>query len=326
MNRQIFDTRPRSLVNKGIAGISARFLSPAHRNPPSAVARSRTRLCAVCCCCVWALGATCAWAQTGGVPVAKNISVDVPIGGSAYTFKTTDFAFTDASGASLAIGGFAIEVATLPDRGILIKRSGSIIRIDNDLNLLVSGDFADGDSRNLVWVLPDDAISVTPNYTSFAYTGFSLDATTIDSSRGIITINLVVGSPIQQEAVGTPTVAGGTAISYRLNTPLTASIYGVADQNGIDTSTLAWQWQQAAAPSSGTSIVGVYGDIEDATDANFRPLAAHAGKYIRVCASFKDQHSTPNDEERCTLGLPVVGTSGSSLRLRLRLFLEGPLR
>ncbi len=178
---------------------------------------------------------------------------------------------------------------------------------------------------------PPDAISVTPDYASFAYRGYSFDDINTYSSHGTVTINLVRGETSQIPAQGAPTVTGSTGVSYAANAPLTASIYGVADGNGIDTSTLGWKWQEADAPSSGTSVVGAYSDIAGTTTtggltSGFTPRATHAGKYLRVCASFKDQHSMPASEERCSIGLPVEGRSDSSLRLRLRLFLEGPLR
>ncbi len=280
-----------------------------------------------------ALGATCVWAQTGGIPAAQDTSIDVRIGSSAYEFRLNDFAFKDANGNTANRNSFVVEVVTLPAHGILVKRNATVIRSNHTGSVFLPGDFGDQNLANPLWVPPFDAISVTPAYTSFTYRGYSFNDVDTDSLHGTITINLV-GASSQLSPTGAPTVTGGTGTSYAVNTPLTASIYGVADRNGIDTSTLAWQWEQADIPSSGTSVVseGDYSPIQGTAttgglSSGFTPRAEHVGKYLRVCASFKDQHSTPKGEEQCGIGLPVEGTSsGSSLRLRLRLFLEGPLR
>ncbi len=367
MKRQIFDTRPRSLLNKGIAGVSTRFSSPAHRNPPFAAVRLRCPAVSGLRLSLWrqfvalfaparvavaidgvasgtamrcllalslALGATCASAQTSGIPAAQDTSVDVEIGDDTYLFELNDFAFKDANGNAVTRSNWVVEVVALPDRGVLVTRAGGILRTSgNQPPSITPTDFPVGRLGNVHWVPPFDVISAAPGYTSFIYRGYSYNDISTFSSHGTVTINMVA-STTQAAAKGAPTVTGGTGGSYAVNTPLTASVYGVSDVNGIDTSTLGWQWQEAAAPSSGTSVVSEedYSDIADTATtggltSGFTPRAEHAGKYLRVCASFKDQHSTPVSEERCSFSLPVEGaSSGSSLLLRLRLFLEGPLR
>ncbi len=267
--------------------------------------------------------------QTSGIPAAQDTSVDVGVGSDRYLFQLNDFAFKDADGNAVTRSNFIVEIITVPDRGRLVRRNGTILRGNEDTSSVIPSDFAANATQNLFWIPPPEAISITPGFTSFTYRGYSLSDTTAISSHGTVTINLVLGETTQQVAGGAPTVTGGMGASYAANAPLTASIYGVADQNGVDTNTLSWKWQEADAPSSPTFVIGAYDDIEDTattgSTSRFTPRAAHIGKYIRVCASFKDQHpTTPADEERCSLGLPAVASS--SLLLRLRLFLEGPLR
>ncbi len=362
MKRQTFDTRPRSLLNKGIVGVSpyrllTRFLSPAYpqsakRSRPPAMRglmlslrsvavrpanTARRAMAGAAARCLLALslalGATCASAQTSGIPAAQDTSIDVGVASDRYLFQLNDFAFEDADGNAATRSKFVVEIITVPDRGRLVRRNGTILRGNEDTSSVIPSDFGANSSQNLFWIPPPEAISITPGFASFTYRGYSLSDTTAISSHGTVTINLVLGETTQQVAGGAPTVTGGMGTSYATNAPLTASIYGVEDRNGIDTSTLAWQWQQADIPSSGTSAVSddAYSDAGAATTggltSGFTPRAAHVGKYIRVCASFKDQHPAAADEERCSIGAPVEGTSsGSSLRLRLRLFLEGPLR
>ncbi len=336
--------------------LAGRFLSPAHSNPPSAKrcvsavrglslwlrsvavrkagAGGAVAGCAMHCLLALslALGATCASAQTSGIPAAQDISIDVPVGNLTYIFQENDFAFKDADGSTATRSEFGVELITLPDRGILIRRNGGLIRIDG--TRLFAPTFDADSGNNLFWVPPSDAISAAPGYASFAYRGVAFSDVNAISSHGTVTINLVIDETSQVAATGVPAVTGGTGASYGINAPLTASIYGVADDNGIDTSTLSWRWEEADIPATGTSVAreDAYGDIAGAATtggitSGFTPRAAHVGKYIRVCASFKDQHPTPKDEKRCNVGVPVVNpSSGSSLRLRLRLFLEGPLR
>ena len=260
-----------------------------------------------------ASGATCVQAQTSGIPAAQDVSIDVGVASDRYLFQLNDFAFKDADGNDVRRSSFLVEIITVPDRGRLVRRNGTIIRSNEATSSAPFGDFDANDAQNLFWIPPPEAISITPGFTSFTYRGYSLSDTTTISSHGTVTINLVLGGTTQQAAGGAPEVTGGMGASYAANAPLTASIYGVEDQNGIDTSTLAWQWQQADIPSSGTSAVSdnAYSDIAGTATtggltSGFTPRAAHVGKYIRVCASFKDQHSTPNNEERCSIGAPVV--------------------
>ncbi len=274
MKRQTFDTRPRSLVNKRIVGVSpyrllTRFLSPAYpqsakRSRPPAVRglmlslwsvavrlmsvrvagtarRAMTGAAARCLLALsLALSATCASAQTSGIPAAQDTSIDVGVASDRYLFQLNDFAFKDADGNAVTRSNFAVEIITVPDRGRLVRRNGTILRGNEDTSSVIPGDFAANSSQNLFWIPPPEAISITPGFASFTYRGYSLSDTTAISSHGTVTINLVLGETTQQVAGGAPTVTGGMGASYATNAPLTASIYGVEDRNGIDTSTLAW--------------------------------------------------------------------------------------
>ena len=153
---------------------------------------------------------------------------------------------------------------------------------------------------------PADAISVASNYDSFMFAGGSAS----NAPTGTVTINMV-GASTQMSATGAPTVTAASGPTYNTGVPMTASVVGVVEPNGIAVSTLSWQWQQADAPASGVPMASAYSDIAGATatgttSSDFTPLAAHEGKYIRVCASFMDQFSTAASEERCTAGSLVA--------------------
>ncbi len=127
--------------------------------------------------------------------------------------------------------------------------------------------------------------------------------------------NCVDVATIPTAATGTPTITAAAGIR--------ASIDGVTDVNGIDVGTLQWQWQQADTP------MGNYGDIADAPSSDFfAPQAEQVGKYVRACVSFMDELAMPEQEgPLCSAGVLVTEANlVRELRLRLRLFLEGPLR
>ncbi len=174
-----------------------------------------------------------------------------------------------------------------------------------------------GSDDRLEYRTPADAVSIATGYTSFIYQ-HSADGG-ITRTMFTMTINLA-GASTPTAASGAPTIAATDTHRIR------ASITGVTDRNGIDVGTLSWQWQQAAAPASGVPETDDYDDIEDATSSLFAPTAAQLSRYVRTCVSFKDQSPTPASEgPLCSAGLRVTELP-SEIRLRLRLFLEGPLR
>ena len=243
-----------------------------------------------------ALGATQANAQVQ----AQDSSVDVTLGSSSYRFVLADFpGFTKG----------ALSLETLPDRGTITRGDGRDLSArlgwsNPQAQFFFHGDFTDprGPRNWFQYTPPADAISVTTGYTSFIF-NFRENAV---NSMATMTINLV-GASSQMNATGAPTVAATTGTAYNTSVPLTATITGVTDPNGINVSTLSWQWQQADAPATGVPATSAYSDIEGAvttgvTSSDFTPLVAHAGKYIRVCASFMDQFSTPASEQKCSTG------------------------
>ncbi len=254
-----------------------------------------------------ALGATYVYAQ------ATDQSVNVPIGGSTYYFTAADFGLTSG----------AVRFFSHPANGRLID-------IRNNIMVALAGD-GDGqtfayfafdltgtaNSQGVSYTPPATAISVANGYDSFT---FSILTGGVDT-MATMTINLV-GASTQTAATGAPKITTATD-THRIS----ASITGVTDLNGIDVGTLSWQWQQADAPASGVPAPSDYiVDIEDATSSLFAPTAAQLGRYVRACVSFMDQHDTPEPEgPLCSAGTRVTELP-PDIRLRLRLFLEGPLR
>ena len=100
--------------------------------------------------------------------------------------------------------------------------------------------------------------------------------------------SLSVVTTTQAAASGMPTVTATSGTAYNEDVELTAAIGSVADVNGIDSSSLQWQWYSAPAPTSGTPADNDYTAITGATAATFTPLQANVGQYIRACLSFTD--------------------------------------
>ena len=192
-----------------------------------------------------ALGATWAQAQDEGA-VPQDSSVDVPIGGS-YTFQLSDFPFADSDG-NIVSQHFLI--GTLPARGTLSTTDGTSADVGSQF---FTFDFGRSGTGTPVYTPPADAISVASNYDSFMFNG-SLAS---NAPTGTVTINMV-GASTQMSATGAPTVTAASGPTYNTGVPMTASVVGVVEPNGISVGTLAWKWQQADAPASGTPATSAY--------------------------------------------------------------------
>ena len=87
-----------------------------------------------------------------------------------------------------------------------------------------------------------------------------------------LTVTRAANAPANTPATGAPTI-GGTA---RVGQTLTADTTGIADSDGLENATFAYQWLAADT------------DIADATDSTYTLVAAAEGKTIKVRVSFTD--------------------------------------
>ena len=93
-----------------------------------------------------------------------------------------------------------------------------------------------------------------------------------------LTVTRAANAPANTPATGAPTI-GGTA---RVGQTLTADTTGIADSDGLENATFAYQWLADDT------------DIADATDSTYTLVAAAEGKTIKVRVSFTDD--ADNDE------------------------------
>ena len=85
---------------------------------------------------------------------------------------------------------------------------------------------------------------------------------------------------VNTEPMGLPTISG----TPQVGETLTASVTGIADTDGTESATFAYQW----VSNNGTSD----SDIEDATKSSYELVEADAGKTIKVRVTFTDGGGT----------------------------------
>ena len=93
-----------------------------------------------------------------------------------------------------------------------------------------------------------------------------------NGQRYKLTVTRAANAPANTPATGAPTI-GGTA---RVGQTLTADTTGIADSDGLENATFAYQWQADSA------------DISDATGSTYTPVVDDQGKSISVTVSFTD--------------------------------------
>ena len=239
-------------------------------------------------------------------PVAEDAHIAVPATASSsspYTFSAADFRSTDPDAVDDTVT--SVQIASLPMAGTL-QVGGSDATVGQSVNIAnigtitywpASGQSATAGYASFTFQVTDDGGTPSPIAAS---TTLVADAIGTQSAAATITIDLT--SATQTAASGAPTVAASDsmATAHDEDVELTASTSGITEPNGIDHSTLRWQWQQAASQN------GNYEDLASGTTSIFTPGQAQAGLWLRVCASFSDAHSTPVSETLCSTGQRIA--------------------
>ena len=227
--------------------------------------------------------------------VLHNATADSP-----YTFKAADFKFTDPDGDELA----SITIKTLPSLGTLrVGRSAATV-----------GQNVAAASIGTITYYPASGQRAQVDYTTFTY---SVTAGNEESGTGTVTIHLRASE--QVPATGTPVIADEDFDFTDKSTINEDALYtaslrphlaeNVQDLNGgISLGTLNWEWQQSATQDGTYTEITEVG-ILSLTGATFIPRHPHVGQYVRVCATFMDEHSPPGSEERCSPGALVLDVS-----------------
>ena len=252
---------------------------------------------------------TAAIANVDDAPVIADSVVQVPWTADSdepFRFAPEHFAFSDEDGDELQ----HITITGLPAQGAF--RVGNLQFTDLITSVRVAGG---RDLYDINWHPPQSADAAQEDYTRFTWVAF---AGGVASNTGTIRIDLIPPGPI--EASGAPVIItvlsqatpGGGAIAEGvvLSGSLGTTQDGVVEPNGIDETTLAWQWQQATAPPNAFPTEDDYADIPGADEAEFTPEQAHVNKSIRVCVRFRDQGTPPTDEgPLCSQSYAVTNTN-----------------
>ena len=205
-------------------------------------------------------------------PTSDDSSVDVLITATSanpYIFKIEDFPYRDADGEALSRIRLRTTVAS--GKGSLRYQGLAVVGEQSILVSLIS---------TLTYYPPAN----TPATAAFASFRFRVadDGLPPETSDAIYTMTINIVDPAQQQtpASGAPTVTAtdSMATAWNEDVTLTAAIDGVTDANGINTGTIMWRWQQAAAADGGAALAeGAWADIDDATATTFTPTAGPGG-------------------------------------------------
>ncbi len=269
---------------------------------------------------------TAAVANINDAPVARrsNTAIGVSVNANAadpYVFEATDFPFNDVDKDMLA----SVIIENLPSRNFgTLALNGTALTAKPTSPITV----AQLDAGALTYYPIPNQEPSDPDDTGIIYTSFNFkvtddgsDGTDNKTSVNFASVNIRLISVVQVDATGSPTIIPAPTAQTPTHVEgiqLGAFSANINDPNGIDGNTLMWQWQQTATSD------GTFAAITDATTNVFTPGRAQVGQYIRVCVSFMDSHPMPASEgPLCSVAARVRPLH---LRLRLRLFLEGPLR
>ena len=228
-------------------------------------------------------------ANVDDAPVAADATLHVPWtadSNNPFRFNPAHFGVTDEDGDALDF----IVITRVPAQGML--RFGSTVISVGDVPLRVPNGI---ELYDLSWH-PPQVQSASAGYDSLAWNANSGGRA---SNEATLTIDLIPPGPVA--ATGRPRVAdedgtppaGQSVLEDHLYTGITT---GITEPNGINESTLQWQWQSAPSPQVGTPPDSAFVDIAGQNMAQFTPLQAHVGLSVRVCVSFQDQSNPPTTE------------------------------
>ena len=213
-------------------------------------------------------------ANVNDAPTSADNAISIFTTATSYTFKEADFAFADEDSAHTALASITITGTTIPS-GATFTNDGTAVADDTTVMRADIGD--------LVFT-PASGAAVMDNYASFSFT--VSDGSASSTPANTITINIVAPGPVA--ATGMPAITGTPTQGQTLS----AGRGTVADANGINESSIMWQWEQAAAAD------GTYAPIDsDMDDPDALTLAqSHVGQFVRVCISFMDNNDPATAE------------------------------
>ena len=101
----------------------------------------------------------------------------------------------------------------------------------------------------------------------------------------------------------------------RLGTALTAA---VTDPDGVTAGTVTWEWERSTGP-------GAWVVIDGATAASYRPTAADTNAFLRVTATYDDEHGSGHSAQKSTSNV-VTGPLLTALQVTTDAAVANPAR
>ena len=237
-------------------------------------------------------------------PTSADASVDVPVDANAenpFRFAPQHFPFMDPDLPGTVQSTFdGLRLQGLPSAGtMLLADTAPTSLADHAVDYAVI---------HQIGFYPDAGQQPQEGYATF---GFVVeDDFGRDSETYTMTINLVAADA-QIAAAGAPNYV--SSFFPTEDREYEAELEGISEPNGIDMSTVVWQWQLA------DSEFGAYTNIAGANDDSYTPPMADVGRWIRACASFSD--NLGNDEGQfCALGRDVSGRNDLPVGMDARVF------
>ena len=207
---------------------------------------------------------------------------------TTYTFKLSDFAFTDAD----TNDELAQVVFDSPPAAGTLQAFGR--KVSSTTRLRV--DATAFDSERVTYVPAPDGHG-TP-YTMFTFKVVASDQA--ESARHTMTLNV---TPVNDAPEWLPAVSGAA----RVGGTLTADTSGIRDVDGLGTPDWSYQWVRQDDAGGGGAA-----DIPGATGSTYTLVMADLGKHIAVEVGFTDDDGTAEGPLRSPPVGRVLASPGSS--------------
>ena len=189
---------------------------------------------------------------------------------------------TDATLASLAVEGASLSPAF--DAGVLLYRAAADAGAET---VTVTASATDGGAA-VTWGPAEDAdAALADHQVAVPDEGETLVEVTVTAADGTVRRYRVVVARVKDGANTAP--AGLPAISgtARVGEALSASADDIADADGLENATFAWQWLSNAGTEGAEDTA-----IEEATAATWTPTPGDVGKTLKVRVTFTDDKDT----------------------------------
>ena len=226
-----------------------------------------------------------------------------------YFFTAEDFGFADVDpGDSLA----SVEITTLPPKNAAVSNLAAF-RLGSD-TVTAGLDVSLAQIPTLSYYRPTTGAGAGPGYDRFTYKVTDNNGGE-SAAAGTIEIDLVeTNAPARGAPAVIAETSGETAYNedITLAMSITDSSHSVVDVNGIDTTTLTYQWQFAMPLADDPAAIpppDAYQDLFGSTNATYTPTQQRVGQYIRGCISFTDNDGNAEGPLCSVPPLPISNTN-----------------